>query len=228
MSLKAPKNSPSNRVKQPAIEPGVYPARLVRVIDAGLQPQRPFEGVEKPPAHMIFLTYELLDVFVVDENGVEQEDLPRWLSEQIPLRPLSSDLAKSTKRMNIFDPDGSLEGDFSLALNAPVMLTVTVGKDDKNYVGGVAAMRPKDVEKAPALKNEAAYFSLSEPNIEFFKSLPQWQQDYIIANLNFKGSPLDIALNGGGDVPVAEAPEKSEEDAPADEGSEDDSNDTPW
>ena len=40
----------ADRIPQANIEPGVYPARLVQLFDLGLQPQRPFQGKDKPPA----------------------------------------------------------------------------------------------------------------------------------------------------------------------------------
>ena len=39
-----------NFVAQANIEAGVYPARLVQIIDLGLQPQKAYQGKEKAPA----------------------------------------------------------------------------------------------------------------------------------------------------------------------------------
>lgn len=68
----------SDRVAQEVLEPGVYPARLVQLIDLGVQPQRPFQGKDKPPAQEIMITYEFTDEFLKDEDGNEIEDKPRW------------------------------------------------------------------------------------------------------------------------------------------------------
>jgi len=53
-----------------------------------------------------------------------------------------------------------------------------------------------------------------------FESLPQWIKDKILANLEFKGSPLDKALNGS--APKAKVEEESVE---VDDIEEDD---IPW
>ena len=70
MAINASKvKTASNRIEQPNLEPGPYPARLVQIIDLGLQPQRPYKGVEKPPAHELMVTYELSDAFMIDKDG---------------------------------------------------------------------------------------------------------------------------------------------------------------
>ena len=51
---KAPKpQSNSNRVIQELMEVGTEEARVVAVIDLGLQPQRPYKGQDKPPVNMV-------------------------------------------------------------------------------------------------------------------------------------------------------------------------------
>ena len=85
MTLKA-NEVPSNGTRQEPIEPGSYPARLVQVIDLGLQPQE-YLGEEKAPKIEITTTYELSDEFMKDEEGNDIEDKPRWVSETFPLNP---------------------------------------------------------------------------------------------------------------------------------------------
>src|SRR5690554_5331156 len=106
------------------MEPGTYPARVVQIIDLGLQNQRPFQGQEKPPAREIAITYEFVDEFMKDENGEDQEDKPRWLTEIMPLHNLSSERAKSTQRYNALDPNMVYDGDFSQLVDTPCNVTV--------------------------------------------------------------------------------------------------------
>lgn len=227
MALKAPTSSQSNRTPQVALEPGSYPARVVRIVDEGLQPRIDFATKEpKKPAYMIRVTYELVDAFMVDENGDELEDKPRWLSENFPLLPLSSDLATSTKRSKAIDPSGKHEGDWSQFLEAPC--SVVVGNYEskgvtKDKVLNVTAMRPRDAAALEALKNEAKFFDLGDPDLEFFKSLPKWQQEIITGNLEFAGSPLEKLLKGG-----TTAPKKSKEPEPEPHEDEATEDETPW
>lgn len=203
MSLNAKKLpfAGGDRVAQPDLEPGVYPARVVQVLDLGLQNQNPVfvngQRVEKKPANMINITYELVDAFMVDEDGNELEDKPRWVSEMLPFYSLNVDNATSTKRYRALDPEEKYDGDFGLLLNTPCNVTITINKKgDKVYtnVASVAAMRPRDAEKCEELKNDTKLFSLDEPDMEVFYLLPQWLQDKIKGNLNFKGSALEKAI----------------------------------
>jgi len=231
----------SNFKKQDPVEPGTYPARLVQILDLGVQPQRPYKGTEKPPCQTIQLTWELVDEFMTDEEGNELEDKPRWISETMPFRNLESDLAKSTKRYKALDPKEEFEGDFSqlLGLPANVLLTTYQVKNgpnagnENNAVDNVTAMRPRDAAKTPELVNEPKIFVLDEPDLEVFLSLPDFLQEKIKANLEYAGSPLQEALEGGSSKPKGkakkapeEAPEEPESDEQPDLGDDDD--DMPW
>lgn len=192
-----------NNKKQPILDLGTYPARLVRIIDLGLQNQRPYKGQEKPPAHEIMLTYELLDAFMVDEEGNELEDKPRWISETFPLYNLTADLAKSTKRYLALDPNMDFDGDFTKLIGVPCNVTIVHGQGKgKNLgkvyenIGSVTGMREKDAKRAPQLIGEGSFFTLDEPDMEVFGKFPKWLQDKIKTNLEFPGSRLEAMLGG--------------------------------
>lgn len=206
MGLNAKKvahSSGSTGSKQDPIEAGTYPVRVAQVLDLGLQAQRPYQGQEKPPAHEIMLTYEFLDEFCLDENGEEDTEKPRWLSEQIPLRSLMAEKAKSTQRYKALDPDEEFDGDFTQLVGLPAVATVVqnAGKGKNagkvyNNISALSAMRPKDANKAPELVNPPKVFDLDNPDMEIFGSLPEWIQDKIKGNLEFRGSKLESLLDG--------------------------------
>ncbi len=208
MALKISKNgNGGNRVEQAVIEADVYRARLVQLIDLGLQAQRAYQGKDKPPAQEIMLTYELVDEFMKDEEGNDVEDKPRWVSETLPFYGLFADKAKSTQRYNVFDPKGDWDGDFTQALGMAINLTiVNNSKGDKVYtnVGNVAAMSEKKVAVCPELCNPITAFDLDDPDMVVFEKLPEWIQKKILDNLNFKGSVLEGKING--DATVKEKP----------------------
>lgn len=215
-------NKSSKFIMEP-LDPGVYPARLVQLIDLGLQPQRPYQGKDKPPAHEIMMTYEFVDEFLKDEDGNDVEDKPRWYSETLPLYSLEADKAKSTQRYYALDPDGKFGGDFTKLLGTPVNVTVVHNKNgEKLYVNiaNIAAMRPRDAQKCPELVNDPKYFDLDDPDLTAFGALPEWIGEKIKKNLNFKGSKLEKLLGG-----VAPEPKK-EEPAPQEAPEED--SDRPW
>ncbi len=210
---KAPKPAnKSSRVEQPLMEVGTEEARVVQIVDLGLQKQRPFKGQEKPPIRMIRITYEFPNLFIVDEEGNDVEDKPRWLSEEIPFNNLDVDLAKSTKRYKAIDPEDTNDGDFIGLLGMPCM--VTVGEYDYmangerkngNEITNVSTITKRKADKLPELVNEAKSFLLDTPDMELFNNFPEWLQKKIKGNLEFEGSVLADLLNGGQQQESSEA-----------------------
>jgi hypothetical protein len=236
-AAKAPKGNGGSKFKpQEAIEAGTYPARVAQILDLGMQPQMPWQGQEKPPAHEIMITYELTDEFMIDEEGNEMEDKPRWISETMPLRHIDSDLAKSTKRYKALDPKMEHGGDFSQLLGEAcnVLVTTYVSKKDgieRNKVQDVTAMRSRDSAKTEELKNEPKLFSLDEPDLTIFQSLPEWLQGKIKENLEYNGSALQELLEG--DKPKGKGNPQAEEEGPVEEPTEgsddtDEEEERPW
>lgn len=199
-------------VEQDVLAPKMYPARVVQVIDLGLQPQRPYQGKDKPPAHTIQMTYELSHEFMKDENGDLIADKPRWYSEDFPFHNLEADRARSTKRYNAIDPEGTVDGDFTKLVGMPCQVMITKVPDKKNegkfknYVGDVSSAIDMPGYEQPALINTPVVFSLDEPDLEVFQKLPEWLQDKIKTNLEYDGSPLAVLLGDAAtEAPAASA-----------------------
>ena len=51
-------------------------------------------------------------------------------------------------------------------------------------------------------------FTLDEPDMDVFSALPEWLQERIKSNLEFKGSPLDKILNGDSNKTTESEPSK--------------------
>jgi len=225
MSLNA-KKVPQNpdaapKHRQSPIEPGSYPARIVQIIDLGVQNQRPFRNEPKPPVHQITVTYELVDEFCYDDEGKILEDKPRWLSEDFPFYSLQAERAKSTKRYLAIDPEDKYDGDFTKLLGQPCMVTVTkrdgTGQHEGktfNNVGDVSTMRAKQQESCPALVNDPKLFVMDEPDLEVFRSLPDWLQEKLKDNLNYEGSALQAAFSGKSQEPQFSEDEAAPENPP--------------
>jgi len=228
--------------KFPVLDAGTYPMRVVQIIDFGVQKQNPYQGQEKPPIEEVSFTYEALDEFLVDEEGNEDRNRPRWVSESFAFHNLKAEKSKSTKRYYALDPLEEKEGDFTKLLNTPCMVTIVhkerLGDADHPYVNiaSVSAMRPKEAAKAPPLVNKALFFDLDNPDLEVFNSFPDWIQDKIKSNLNYGGSILERKLaeapeepaEKAEDAPVRDKPkeEKKAAKAPKGEGELDD--EIPW
>ncbi len=223
-----------------ALEADSYPGRVVRILDLGVQPQRPFtkNGVttEKPPVHQIDVTYELVTEFMKDEDGEPDLTKPRWVSESFPFYSLEAELAKSTKRYNTIDPKGLAGGDFTQLVGMPCVVTLNqYKKKDGNITNGISAVTP--IMKGlvvDELVNETKVFTLDEPDLDVFRSLPQWLQDKIKSNLEFKGSVFEEALsNAPADGEKAKEEPKAKKEAPAKKeepanDQQDDGEDAPW
>lgn len=198
LSVKTAPMGGGKQFKTDPMEAGAYPARLVGIVDLGLQPQQ-FNKEEKAPKREISFTYEFVDMFLQDEDGEDQLDKPRWLSEQMPLNNIESDKAKSTIRYKTFDPNNVHDGDFIKCLGMPLTVTIIQDPNSKNgkiynKIVGVSAMRPKDAEKCPPLVNDMFVFDLEDPDVAVFMKLPKFIQDKIKSNLEYNGSKLEALL----------------------------------
>lgn len=215
MALNAKKVAGSvNKIK--ALDAGSYPARIVQIIDLGVQEQMPYQGEKKPDCNEIRIVYEMSDEFMLDDDGEELKDSPRWINEDIPLHNLSKDKSKSTKRYLALDPEVKFGGDFAKLVGSPCYVTVVqnpgkganLGKVYAN-VAGISIMRAKDAEKSPPLVNPPIAFDLDEPNVDEFNTFPEWLKDKIKGGVNFEGSKLGLLLSGK--PPVDEGPEEEED-----------------
>lgn len=201
---KVPHTGGGLKMTAPELEAGAYPSRLVQVIGLGLQPQDPFKGEPKDPAYRLHTTYELVDEFMLDEEGEELKDKPRWISEDFPLFSLQSDLAKSTKRYLALDPLQDHGGDWSELVGSAAMVTLSA-KDGEgkhkgrvfNNVTAVSTMRAKQAEALPALINPTKVFDPDSPDMKVFWSLPEWLRDLITSNLEYEGSALEKLVEAG-------------------------------
>lgn len=200
MSMNANDHSSSSSAPSDPLDPGSYPGRVVVVANIGLQSQRPYQGEEKAPKHEFFVTYELIDEFVKDEDGYDDPEKPRWISERFSINPLSSENAKSTARYLALDPQNKYDGDWSKLIGTPciVNITQTPSKKDKtriyNNVRGVQSMRPKDAQNAAELVNEAVVFDFYDPDVKVFLAFPAFLQKIIKESLDYEGSDLEKRL----------------------------------
>ena len=239
MSLNA-RNLPTSGGKftpPPALDPGSYPARLVQIISLGMQKQDPFAGEEKPPRPELYLTYELLDEFLEDDDGNPIEDKPRWISETIPMHSLDADLAKSTKRYTALDGDMVHDGNWAELAGTPCTVILTQHKSKKNpdrvynNVKDISAMRAKEAAKAPDLVNPPKVFDFDEPDMEIYWSLPEWLRTKMSESLDYEGSDLEkLVAQGKGEVGKQEKPKarKTAKADPAPEPEDEDEDEEKW
>lgn len=239
MALNAREYKMESKFEAPEpLEVGTYPARVVQVISLGLQKQDPYKGEPKDPKDELYITYELADEFMKDEEGNDIEDKPRWLSETFTMNSLDSDLAKSTKRYTALDPDLKYDGDWGQIPGSACMISVVQNKGKGkhegkifNNISSVQAMRAKEEAKTPQLVNGPKVFDIDEPDMNVFFSLPQFLQDKMKNNLNFGGSALESAIEAHQEGPEGGSPKKESkapEKAPTAPESSDDEDGEDW
>lgn len=158
------------------IEPGLYPARCVGVVDIGLQ-HNDFNGKD---TNQVIIVFEL----PTERIEVDGVDKPRWLSnfytsslhEKAKLRKMLE-----TWRGKAFTVDELRGFDLTQIIDKPCM--VTVANTEKNGVtrSNITAVSPpmKGMAVAP-LENEPLIFDMDVPDaVEKKAKLPQWMQDKV-------------------------------------------------
>lgn len=152
------------KMEAPLLEAGGYPARLIRIVDLGMQPGS--KDYPEPQLKMA-LVFECLDEFMCDEEGKELPEVPREFDYEISY---NAD-GYMSERSNIHKVMSALSGfgkPLKDLLGTPCTISLIQKPTKKdptkkyNKVTGVTSMRPKDAEKAEPLKGETFFFSLDK------------------------------------------------------------------
>ena len=170
------------------LEDGNHLARIVSVIDWGLQPMTDYE-TKKPsePKHRFSITYETPDEFITykDKDGNEVTK-PRWISKEDTL--VKGEKANLTKLIKALKPDLTSLDEF---LNVPCMINIGSTKANADGTGNnakvVSVSKPMKGTEVGELVNDAFYFDSSHPNMELFNGLLAWQQKKVKEALDYNG-----------------------------------------
>jgi hypothetical protein len=203
----------------PLLDEGVYPARILSIVDLGMQPGSPQYPEEKLKLEFRF---ELLDEFMLDEEGKVLTDKPRVFSYEVTY---NAD-GYMNEKANIYKLISAIPEGFTMSLSEMIGTPVNVmiskyikksgknaGKED-NKVVSVLTMKAKEVAAAPALINTPLFFDMAEPTMEAWNKLYSGnkyaQRDRIMASSSFQGSLIQKML---GATPE-EVSDSNEDDAP--------------
>lgn len=209
--------TPSSNDKQRALIPkGQHMARIVQIIDLGLQPQRPYKGQEKAPAYELYITFE----FPNQRIEIDGESRPMWKSRRIKV----STNEKSTcyKWYFSLDPENMYGGDWSKLIEKECAVLIAhdqgQGKNEGRVFDRIADIVPvMEGVSVPPLENDSVLFDLMSPVMEVFENMPDWLQNLIKENLEFDGSKLQTKLEGNPTKWTARAPGDAPEDVDGDE-----------
>lgn len=194
-------NSGSTTVDRPVYEDGeVYFARVVQIVDLGLQEGDEYQGNKKPDSEQVMFTFEFPDVL----NG---EGKPGWLSMIVTLPQRWEEggsfkgiHVKSNlyKLFNIVYPEGLFKGknpsyySFSYnfnwedILNKPVQVGVTVTDEGKTYLNKSTLGRvpAKFINSVGKLANTPRVINMDTVTPEDWDSLFGWVKTKIKASLD--------------------------------------------
>lgn len=170
------------------VEDGTYVARIVQIIDLGLQQQTDYKTGEVKtwddgnPKIMpeVFITFE----FPTERIDIDGESKPRWLSKRYTVS--LHEKSALTGLIKAADPSG-LKGktyDMTRLADKPVMVSVGSTVNGNAKVTGVSAV-PKGLNVDP-LENDVVIFDSSDMDMDIYNSLPAFIQEIVDGRVDSK------------------------------------------
>ena len=170
------------------VEDGAYPARVVSIIDFGMQYATDYKTGEVKKyddgndviQHKVWINFEFPDE-LIDVDG-EQE--PRWYGKEYTVS--AHEKSALYALLKAVDPKGvATEGGRNVKglLGLPAMVTIGSTSGGKAKIVSVSGV-PKGMQ-VDALQNPEVLFDLDGDDLETFNSLPKWMQDRITDGVDF-------------------------------------------
>lgn len=192
-------SKPSKTVDNGRLEDGNHLARIVSVIDLGLQAQTDWQTKEATdPKKIVMITFETPTELITykDKEGNEVTK-PRWISKDYNLS--MHEMAALRKLVDAIKPDiKSLDE----LLNVPCMINIGSTVTGNAKIVGVS--KPMKGMEIGELYGDAFHFDFSHPNMELFNGLLKWQQNKIKDALDYDGfadGDVPTARTGTDDIP---------------------------
>lgn len=171
----------SNKKDFGRLEDGPHLARIVSVVDFGEQNQTDYQtGEATAPKKKVMITYETPNEHITYEKDGEEVTKPRWISKEYTLS--MHEKSALFKLVKTIAPDANSLDEL---LNLPCMITVASTSGGKAKIDAVS-LPMKGIE-VPALENETFHFDFSEPDMDLFSKLPEWQQNKIKEANDYNG-----------------------------------------
>ena len=163
------------------VDDGTYPARIVQVVDFGIQPQTDYQTGEATASKpRVMVTWEFPTSRIEIDNDEGTQSLPRWVSKEYTLS--NSPKSNLIKLVAALAPKAvSLDE----LVNLPCM--VQVGSTSGGKAKVTAVLPPMEGVNVAELEKDAVFFDFSHPMEDLFKSLPAWQQGKIKEAENYEG-----------------------------------------
>lgn len=166
-------------------EAGLQLGIITQIIGLGLQPQRPYQGQEKPPAKMVRITYELPN----EQHDFGGELKPLVMSEEMPFS--GNEKSKLYRRVNGIDPGlAQSRGSLDWFVGKPVMVQITrvqgkgasAGREFANITNVTPV--PKGFPVPAAAFNPCFLYDPYNHNEEAYQQLPDFMKEKINSRLD--------------------------------------------
>ena len=181
----------SGKKVMPNIGNGMYPARVVQILDFGVQRVEDIDGNIKILPR-VWVTFEFPTKRIEVEEDGKKVDKPRWLGKEYT----HSDNEKS----NMYKLVTNLKPDFNFEVNTlvdilglPGMVQVGTTSGEKDKV--VSVSPPVEGMEIPELYNPTVSFDMSDPNMDVFLGLPVWMKRKVLESEDYPGSVLQHMLD---------------------------------
>lgn len=163
------------------VDEGTYPARIVQVVDFGIQPQTDWQTGEPTASKpRVMITWEFPTSRIELENDEGTQSLPRWLGKEFTLS--NSPKSNLIKLVGALAPRATSLDEL---VNIPCM--VQVGSTSGGKAKVVQVLPSMEGMDVATLENDASFFDFSDPNEDLFKALPKWQQGKVLEAENYEG-----------------------------------------
>jgi hypothetical protein len=178
-------NANKTQKNSPTPEAGMQLGIITQVVGLGLQPQRPFQGQEKPPARMVRITYELPN----DTHDFGGELKPLVLAEEMPFS--GNEKSKLYRRVTGIDPAlAQSKGDLAWFVGKPVMVNIVhkagAGKNTGRVFANIQTVTPvpRGYPVPQASFNPAFIYDPYNHDEELFQKLPDFLKTTILSRLD--------------------------------------------
>ena len=161
------------------VEDGVYAARVVRIIDLGIQPDINFKTGEQyewedgnpKSTPKVWIDFEL----PTETINIDGEEKPRWYGRKFTVsnheKAALTQLIKATK----------CGDDLTKVVDVPIMVQIGSTENGKAKIVGITPL-PKGMV-VPPLANEIKIFDIDNPDMDLARSLPDFLKEMISLNL---------------------------------------------
>src|SRR4030043_2365500 len=182
----------------PRLEDGAYPARVVQILDFGMQYATDYKTGEikkyddgnEVIQHKVWINFE----FPTETIEIDGETKPRWLGKEFTVS--SHEKSALFSLLKAIDPKGESTNkgrNVRGMLGLPAMVTVGSTGGGKAKVSSVSGV-PKGMQ-VDALQNPEGFFDLDSDDVDTFESLPTWMQERITTGIGFDETAFYQAVN---------------------------------